>query len=154
MSNLWTPPSLSGDNVFWGTSLAAAISAPVDNINHYLGVNSGATTTAPTAASPTTPLVKRACTITEVYFTIVVAGTNGTAETGTLFVRVNNTTDFTVVNNTLAWNVGATGATHSVTGLSISLVPGDFWTLKIDPPTWATNPTNVFYVGQTVLTFP
>jgi hypothetical protein len=43
---------------------------------------------------------------------------------------------------------------HTATGLSVALSAGDFWAVKLDPPTWATNPTAVFYFCQVVVTYP
>lgn len=129
--------------------------APVDNTNYYMGVAMNPGTTAPSSGNLTTaPRMRKAGTITDVEFNVVVAGTNGSAETGSIFIRVNDTTDTVIFNNTIAWNVGSGGGVHQASGLSIALAVNDFWTVKIDPPTWATNPTAVFYACHVTVTFP
>jgi hypothetical protein len=139
---------------FFGNGLGAGF-APTDNTNHYLGAAANPTNTAPTAAnSANAVMARQAGTITDVYFGILVGGTNGSAETGSLMIRVNDTTDNTIFNNTIAWNVGAVFTAHTATGLSVALSAGDFWAVKLDPPTWATNPTAVFYFCQVVVTYP
>jgi hypothetical protein len=62
-----------------------------------------------------------------------------TAETSTLYFRLNNTTDVTL-SSAVVFN--ATYAVVSVTGLSTALVVGDYYELKLVAATFATNPTN------------
>jgi hypothetical protein len=70
-----------------------------------------------------------------------VAGTIGTGESGTLAIRKNNTTDFTISAGVL---MNAANVYVQATGLSgASFVSGDYFELKFTAPTWATNPTNV-----------
>ena len=128
--------------------------SPTDNTNHYTGSVGAPSNTAATAASVTTQIVEVPYTIREIYLLIVPGGTNGTSETGTGSIWVNNTTDNVVFNNTLTWDGGAAGTSYSATGLSIALASGDFWQFKFDPPTWVTNPTSVFYIVQVIVTFP
>jgi hypothetical protein len=67
------------------------------------------------------------------------AGTAGTAENWSLYIRLNNTTD------TLVQTIGLSNANRvfSKTDLSIAVVAGDYIELKEIQPTWATNPANV-----------
>ncbi len=70
-----------------------------------------------------------------------VAGTIGSGESGTLAIRKNNTTDFTISTGVL---MNAANVYVQATGLSgASFVSGDYFELKFTAPTWATNPTNV-----------
>jgi len=70
-----------------------------------------------------------------------VAGTLGSGESGTLAIRKNNTTDFTISTGVL---MNAANVYVQATGLSgASFVSGDYFELKFTAPTWATNPTNV-----------
>jgi enamine deaminase RidA (YjgF/YER057c/UK114 family) len=70
-----------------------------------------------------------------------VAGTIGSGESGTLAIRKNNTTDFTISTGVL---MNAANVYVQATGLSgASFVSGDYFELKFTTPTWATNPTNV-----------
>ena len=78
----------------------------------------------------------RACTIVSCRVGILstVAGTN---ENWSLYIRVNNTTDY------LVQTVGVSANLRQFTNnaLSISIVAGDFIEMKLVNPTWATNPT-------------
>jgi hypothetical protein len=147
-------PPPSSVSYFFGNGLGAGF-APVDNINHYLGVASNPTSTAPTSANSVNAVRMRRApgTITDIHFGLLVGGTNGTAETGSLMIRVNDSVDYTIFNNTIAWNIGPTFTAHDATGLTLALAVGDFWTVKIDPPTWVTNPTAVFYFCQVVVAY-
>ena len=70
-----------------------------------------------------------------------VAGTIGSGESGTLAIRKNNTTDYTISTGVL---MNAANVYVQATGLSgASFVSGDYFELKFTAPTWATNPTNV-----------
>lgn len=107
-------------------------------------------TVAPSAVGVSTPTTIAPWTITRVEFSITNAVTTTSAETGSLFIRVNNTTDTTIFNNTLQWSGTPTNVNnYSATGLSLALATGDYWTVKITAPTFATNPTNTWY-GVTV----
>lgn len=122
---------------------------PPDTTPFYVVLGAGPLTsdpspTAPAAAYVGTPVAIVPTTITRVDLFIAVAGTHGSAETGTMAIRVNNTTDTTVFNNTLQWN--AASQSYVATGLSIALAIGDFFTCKFTPPIWATNPIATFYV--------
>jgi hypothetical protein len=79
-------------------------------------------------------------TITSAYVAYYNKVSNGTAETSTVSIRLNDTSDTTisasVVNN-------ATSAVFSNTGLSISVSQGDFITVKWVAPAWATNPVGM-----------
>lgn len=129
---------------------------PADSTPFYFGLfyvpTGDPTTTAPTAAGGIAVSMVSPGTIREVYMTIVSGGVLGTTETGTGAIRVNNGTDHTVFNNTLQWN--AITQAYSATGLSIPLAAGDFFSFKITPPAWVTNPTVTFYGAQIIVSFP
>jgi hypothetical protein len=75
---------------------------------------------------------------------IRVAGTIGSGESGTLAIRKNNTTDYTISTGVL---MNAANVYVQATGLSgASFVSGDYFELKFTAPTWATNPTNVVFI--------
>jgi hypothetical protein len=75
---------------------------------------------------------------------IRVAGTIGTGESGTLYIRKNNTTDYTISTAIL---MNAANVYIQATGLSgASFVSGDYFEMKFVAPTWATNPSNVFLI--------
>lgn len=85
-------------------------------------------------------IMPRSGTITKCYGVFRVGGTLASAGNSTLEFRLNNTSN-TTITSTLA----LTSATNSFsnTGLSISVVAGDYLWIKWTTPTWATNPTNV-----------
>lgn len=62
----------------------------------------------------------------------------GTAESWTLYIRHNNTTDYTIE----AITVSDTKRLWDNNALSISVTEGDYIEIKSINPTWATNPTN------------
>jgi hypothetical protein len=64
------------------------------------------------------------------------AGTAGTAEAVSMYVRVNNTTDYLI--STLS--VSASERVFSNSALSIPLAVGDYIEIKCIPPVWVTNP--------------
>lgn len=69
------------------------------------------------------------------------AGTVGSAETSSLYFRLNNTTD-TLLSSAVVNNQASEVTTYiNTTGLSIAVVAGDYFEIKWVTPTWATNPT-------------
>lgn len=65
----------------------------------------------------------------------------GSAETSTMSLRLNNTTD-TTVTSTLAITAYPTVVTN--TSLTLSVAFGDYLEWKWVTPTWATNPTQLY----------
>lgn len=67
-------------------------------------------------------------------------GTQGSNETSSLFLRLNNSTDSlisdAIINNALS-------TIYSITSLAIPIAAGDYVELKWVTPTWVTNPTSV-----------
>ena len=110
-------------------------STTTDGQTVYFGFGALAVTT--TAASRRV-YAPRACTIKAVT-AVMNASTAGTAESFSIYVRVNNTTDYLIatvaVSNT--WRIFANAA------LSIALAAGDYFEIKVVYPTWATNPATV-----------
>lgn len=130
---------------------------PIDATPFYMGLGAGSitadpVTTAPTAADAIYPIVRAPIVITDAYLTIVRGGVAGTTETGSGAFLVDNTTATTVFSNTLQWN--AVTQRYSATGLTIRIAAGSFFTFRITPPTWVTNPTVTFYALQVVYTSP
>lgn len=144
-------------------SLAAAITtgAGIFTVNILSGVNSAMTdaqeiffSCAPVAVATSATLyplqIDKACTLTQVMLHGR-ASTTGTNESWSMYVRVNNTTDYlieAVADNTgmRIWNNNAMNS-----GAGISLSPGDEIVIKSINPTWATNPATVTFYGY--LTF-
>lgn len=71
------------------------------------------------------------------------AGTAGTGEAWSLYIRLNNTTD-----NLIATVSAATSERiFTNSSLSIAVVAGDYIEIKSVNPTWATNPLTLIYGG-------
>lgn len=80
-------------------------------------------------------------TITSVYGNFCNTGAFGSAETSSIYIRVNNTTDY-LISNTIANNAAANY--FSNTSLNIPVNAGDYFEVKwTTPPTWTTKPAGV-----------
>lgn len=108
-------------------------------------------TSAPASALTGTPACRRAGTLREFHLTILVFGTLGTTEAGTLAILVNNTTA-TNISTGLQWN--AITQAYDLTGLNVPLPNDSFWTPRITAPTFSTNPTDTYYAGWALITHP
>jgi hypothetical protein len=71
------------------------------------------------------------------------SGTAGTAESWSLYIRKNNTTDTLIATLAVATNERV----FSNIGLSIAVAAGDYIEIKGVQPTWATNPATTIYGG-------
>ncbi len=91
-------------------------------------------------------IVPTNCTLTKAY--VYFFQTAGSAETSTVYVRVNDTTD-TAISAAVVNNASETAASNSA--MSVTLSAGDFLEVKWVTPTWTTNPTSV--AATTVLEF-
>lgn len=124
----YLPPSPQG----YVINLQALTSSPADTTPFYFGYKPSAITT---TAGQNKIYVRKAGTlkIAEIY---TYAGTAGTAEAVSMYVRVNNTTDYLIA--TVA--VAANERRFSNNALNIPLADGDYFEIKCIPPVWATNP--------------
>jgi hypothetical protein len=120
-------------------SVQALTSTPADNATIYFGQLPKAPTTTANISKvyiPKTGTIKRA----NIY---CYAGTAGTAENWSAYIRKNNTTD------TLIETIGA--ATNERVfnneALSIAVTAGDYIEIKMINPTWATNPATAIFGG-------
>lgn len=104
----------------------------------------------PTSANAIYPEVTANGTIRSVYLTII-SGVPGSTEAGSGYIRINNGTDY-LFNSSLRWD--AVTLNYGFTGLAIPLQEGDFWSVKIVPPTFVTNPAVTYYFGQVAVTQP
>jgi hypothetical protein len=95
-----------------------------------------------TTADITRVYIPKAGTIKACYI-YAYAGTAGTAENWSMYIRKNNTTDTLV--QTLA--LSNQKRVWSNTSLSIAVVAGDYIQIKEVEPTWATNPATVTRTG-------
>lgn len=122
---------------------SAAGSNVADNTTYYSGggpLSFSATAGVRRLYIPTAGIIKSAyCTFNN--------GVNGTAETSSLYIRVNNTTDY-LVSNAVVNNATFTYVLNDA--LSIPVVAGDYIEYKWVTPAWATNPTSVYGVYSTI----
>lgn len=125
--------TLSAGYTVSATSLNAATLTDAQTI--YIGSKAVAPTT---TAAITRIYIPRAGTIKGAYVHGNF-GTAGTAESWTMYIRLNNTTDTTIQ----AQAVSATSRVWSNSGLSITVAAGDYIEIKSINPTWATNPANM-----------
>lgn len=111
--------------------------SPADSTTYYFGVWDGLT---PGTGSDTRRIyVMQTGTITAV--SMFFNGTAGSSETSTLWIRKNDTTDYTI---TTTLNLSSAKYNAFVTGLSIPVTVGDYIVFKWTTPAWATNPTSLF----------
>lgn len=125
------------------TLVSLVLSALVDAATYYFGgVGLAPTTTADMARV----YVPKAGTI-KAAFVYWRAGTAGTGEAISVYLRKNNATD------TLIATIGDTSATKVFqnVALNIAMVAGDYFEIKIVCPTWATNPATVRLGGNVYL---
>lgn len=152
----WSNPTTGGGIFTLGNGSGAGLN-PLDATTYYMNflllsiLNGNSTTTAPSVVSVANPPMPCALTLTGIHLAVV-SGTPGSAETGTGYIRVNNTTDTTIFNNVLKWD--AVTNLYSSTGLSIALAAGDFFTFKFTTPTFATNPIGTYYTATITYTIP
>jgi hypothetical protein len=83
-------------------------------------------------------------TLTIVAISTFIRWTVGTSETSTVYLRYNNTTDYSL--GTVAGNVAQTEL--SLTGQSIAWTSGDYVEMKMVNPTWVTRPSGMSAGGQ------
>lgn len=120
---------------------------PADATTYYFGMDYGASF----ASSYITNFIvfHKVGLITNVYIRFAVT-TGGTAESVSVYVRVNNSTD-TLLTNSMSW---AASAVINISGLAIEIAANDFINIKIVTPTWVTNPLNVRAFGTVFVTLP
>lgn len=118
---------------------------PADSTTYYFGQLGG--------SAPSTGNIYQFSVPTKCYIKAVTilanVGTPGTNESSTLYVRVNNSTDYTV---TAALNYDAALEQMTINGLNIPLAQGDYFSIKLVTPAWATNPLQIREVVGILLT--
>ncbi len=153
---LWSGVVASGGRVTYNEGVGFALSPATNALGFAIAVQ--ALTSSPTDAQtvyfgtlPKAPVttaatskvyVRKACTLTiaEIY---CFSGTAGTAESWSLYVRLNNTTDYLIA--TLA--VSASERVFSNAAMSVPIAAGDYVEIKGVQPTWVTNPATTIYGG-------
>lgn len=133
------PQSAITNYAGYSIAVQALTSSPADAATVYFGMLPKAPVT---AAATSKVYVRQAGTITaaEIY---CYSGTAGTNENWSLYVRVNNATDYLIQTV----STSANERVFSNSSLSISLNAGDYFEIKGVQPTWATNPATTIYGG-------
>ena len=131
-----TPTTVVTDMFFF----QAASTNPTDATTRYIG---GAPISQLSAYANATYTAPVAGTVTAATFSWYGSGTAGSNETISMYVRVNDTTDYLIAS------VGNTSANKQFvnSALSIALAANDTFSIKLVYPTWATNPTSVYISG-------
>lgn len=120
-------------------NVQALTSSPTDAQTVYFGMLPKAPITTADVSKvyiPAASRIKRA----EIY---CYSGTAGSAEAWSLYVRVNNTTDYLIAT----LSVSQSERKFQNASLDIPVVAGDYFEIKGVQPTWATNPLTTIYGG-------
>lgn len=120
-------------------NVQALTSSPTDGQTVYFGNLPRAPTT---TANTSKIYIRKAGSIkiAEIY---CYSGTAGTNENWSLYIRLNNTTDYLI--NTLGVNTSERVFTN--VSLNITVAVGDYIEIKGIQPTWVTNPLTTIYGG-------
>lgn len=129
----------SSGGLGYAINVQALTSSPADGATVYFGMLPKAPVT---VANTSKVYIRKAGTIkiAEIY---CYSGTAGTAESWSLYIRKNNTTDYLIATLSVSTNERV----FSNTGLSIAMSAGDYFEIKGVQPTWATNPLTCIYGG-------
>jgi hypothetical protein len=119
-------------------SVQALTSSPGDGATVYFGQQPRA----PGAVNLSRVYVRKAGTIMMANI-LCQSGTAGTAESWSLYIRKNNTTDYLIATLTLS----AAERVFANSSLSIAMAAGDYFEIKSVQPTWTTNPLTTIYGG-------
>lgn len=120
-------------------NVQALTSSPADGATIYFGMLPKAPTT---SAAISKIYVREASRIkaAEIY---CYSGTAGTNENWSLYIRVNNTTDYLIQTISVA----ASERVFTKTDFDIALAAGDYFEIKAINPTWVTNPLTTIFGG-------
>ena len=94
-------------------------------------------------AATTRLYIPQAGTVNKCYGSF--SGTGGSSTATSLYLRLNNTTDYTI-STTL--NFSSFPVNFSATTLGITVSAGDYLEFKLVTPTWPTNPSSVTVAAQ------
>lgn len=119
---------------------------PADSTTYYTGQSFGIARG--TSAGRRNIQIPVTGTIVAIYGNVLVTGTLGSAETSTVSLRLNDTTDTTISSTVVA---SALNNQFNGTGLGVAVVPGNTVEIKWVTPAWATNPTAVVLSGTILI---
>jgi len=131
--------SHSGGSGSFSINVQALTSSPTDSQTIYFGMLPKAPVT---TAGQSKIYIRKTCTlkIAEIY---CYAGTAGSNEAWSLYIRKNNTTDTLIAT----LSVSASERVFTNATLAISLVTGDYIEIKGINPLWGTNPLTCIFSG-------
>lgn len=95
-----------------------------------------------TTATRYTMVIPNNCTITGYDLVASVVGTAGSAETSTISIRVDNTTDI-LLSSSITYSAASGYQAFSASNLNTNIDAGSVINIKWETPTWVTNPTSV-----------
>ena len=123
-------------SIMFFTSL---VFSPADATTYYLG---GSEANAPeNSAGIRRVYFPVACTIKACVISCYKGATAGTTENVESYIRLNNTTDYTIVTNG-QWTTANGSDQMTNTSMTVPIAAGDYIEFKIVCPTWSTNPLN------------
>ncbi len=129
---------------FFGSVGIIGSGSPADTQTYYLATAQIITAITTSSTTSLRFYAPYACTINRAFGAFRVTGTLGTTETGTLFLRKNDTTNTNISTSVV---LNASDVVVSATNLNITLAAGDYLTWGFTTPAWATNPTGVGFAG-------
>jgi len=137
----WTSSAPASSGAKWSYSFVSGGSLnPVDGTLYYFSSVSGAALTTSTGVPQSLSIfIPVTGTLNLASLSVWVQGTLGSAETATASIRLNNSAD-TTISSSVTYT--AIQNTFSNASLGLAVTAGDYIWIKIQEPTWSTNPTN------------
>lgn len=132
-----TISALSGKQ--YTIQVQALTSSPTDAQTIYFGN----LPKAPTTTANTSKVYVRTASVIKAAEIYTYAGTGGTNESWSMYIRVNNTTDYLIATVSAATNERV----FSKTDFNISLNANDYFEIKMVNPTFVTNPLTFIASG-------
>lgn len=130
------------EKIGYALNFSKGTETPADATTYYFG--SAYNTTGITTAGAAKIYIPKAGTLKSVYMLQRNSGTLGSNETSSIWVRINDTTDYLFSSSI---RTDQTVETFSKTDFAIAVVAGDYIEFKWTTPTWATNPTSTRFSG-------
>jgi len=135
--NTATTTALAGKQ--YTINVQALTSSPTDGQTIYFGM----LPKAPTTSANISKIYVRTASVIKAAEIYTYAGTAGTSESWSMYVRVNNATDYLIATVSAATNERV----FSKTDFNISLNANDYFEIKLVNPTFATNPLTFIASG-------
>ncbi len=123
--------------------LTHAAFAPADSTTYTFGVDTVAPVANGSPYSKIYPFQKGV--IRSIHFQMMLNNgkTNSSSENVGVYLRLNNTTDYTITTTADFSGASRTNRQYTVTNLNVPLTVADFIEAKVITPAWSTNPVSV-----------